>query len=562
MAGQVGAQRRYALPPHIDSQAWLWGDKSACAKPLRCVATWLWCAAMNTHESILIFDFGSQVTQLIARRVREAGVYSEIYPCTKALSEIDTSRVRGIILSGGPASVHEAGAPTIDAHVFSLGVPVLGICYGQQLMTQMLGGTVSKGATREFGRATLHITADHLWLKELWPYGAEPEVWMSHGDKVTSVPAGFMTLATSAGAPHAIIADDARGYYGVQFHPEVVHTPDGAALIARFVHKICGLKNDWSMKSFRAEATARIRTQVGSGHVICGLSGGVDSSVAAKLIHEAIGNQLTCVFVDTGLLRAGEGEQVRESFASHYNIPLKYVDASSLFLHRLEGVSDPERKRKIIGETFIEVFEREASEIEGAEFLAQGTLYPDVIESVSFHGGPSATIKSHHNVGGLPERMKLKLVEPLRELFKDEVRALGLELGLPRAMVMRHPFPGPGLAIRIPGEVTRERCDILRAADKIFLEELHTHGLYDQIWQAYAALLPVRTVGVMGDGRTYESVCSLRAITSSDGMTADVFEFPHRILTAIASRIVNEVRGINRVMYDITSKPPATIELE
>ena len=519
-------------------------------------------AMQTAHDTILIYDFGSQVTQLIARRVREAGVYSEIHPCTKPLSQIDLTHVKGIILSGGPASVHAEGAPTVDAAVFTQGVPVFGICYGQQLMCHLLGGTVTPGTTREFGRAKITVDAPSALVDGVWNVGDTPTVWMSHGDKVTAVPQGFVTVAQSGGAPHAIIANDAKRFYGVQFHPEVVHTPDGAKLITRFVKDICGLKGDWTMAAFREEAITRIRAQVGTGHVICGLSGGVDSSVAAKLIHEAIGSQLTCVFVDTGLLREGEGKQVKDSFAAHYNIPLTYVDASALFLSRLSGVDDPERKRKIIGETFIEVFEKEAAGIENAEFLAQGTLYPDVIESVSFHGGPSATIKSHHNVGGLPERMKLKLVEPLRELFKDEVRALGIELGLPRAMVMRHPFPGPGLAIRIPGEVTKERADILRAADRIYIEELHTHKLYDQIWQAYAALLPVRTVGVMGDGRTYEYICSLRAVTSSDGMTADAFEFPHEVITGIAARIVNEVKGINRVMLDVTSKPPATIELE
>ena len=519
--------------------------------------------AMKTaHETIIIYDFGSLVTQLISRRVREAGVYCEIHPCTKPLASVALENVKGIILSGGPASVHADDAPTIEKAVFEQGVPVLGICYGQQLMCHMLGGTVTPGDTREFGRAEIDVNEPCALYDGVWKKGEKPTVWMSHGDKVTAVPQGFTTVAKSGGAPHAIIADAARKFYGVQFHPEVVHTPDGAKLITRFVKDICKLHGDWTMAAFRDEAITRIREQVGTGHVICGLSGGVDSSVAAKLIHEAIGSQLTCVFVDTGLLREGEGEQVKNSFASHYNIPLTYVDASALFLSRLDGVSDPEKKRKIIGETFIEVFEKEAAGIENAEFLAQGTLYPDVIESVSFHGGPSATIKSHHNVGGLPERMKLKLVEPLRELFKDEVRALGLELGLPRAMVMRHPFPGPGLAIRIPGEVSKEKCDILRAADRIYIEELHKHDLYHHIWQAYAALLPVRTVGVMGDGRTYEYVCSLRAVTSSDGMTADAFEFPHRVITGIAARIVNEVKGINRVMLDVTSKPPATIELE
>lgn len=514
------------------------------------------------HESILIYDFGSQVTQLIARRVREAGVYSEIHPCTKPLDEISLENIKGIILSGGPASVHAEGAPTVDSAVFYAGVPVLGICYGQQLMCHALGGTVTPGDTREFGRAKITVAENNPLFDGVWQAGDNPTVWMSHGDHITKLPEGFATIATSKGAPHAVIANTARGFYGTQFHPEVVHTPDGDKLIARFVRDICNLRGDWTMARFKEEAIDRIRAQVGSQKVICGLSGGVDSSVTAKLIHEAIADQLVCVFVDTGLLRKNEGEEVRKAFADHYNIPLVYVDASSLFLSRLKDVDDPERKRKIIGETFVEVFEREASEIEGAAFLAQGTLYPDVIESVSFHGGPSATIKSHHNVGGLPERMQLKLVEPLRELFKDEVRALGMELGLPREMVMRHPFPGPGLAIRIPGAVSKEKADILRAADAIYIEELRATGLYDQIWQAYAALLPVRTVGVMGDARTYDYICSLRAVTSTDGMTADCFQFPHEVITHIAVRIVNEVKGINRVMLDVTSKPPATIELE
>jgi GMP synthase (glutamine-hydrolysing) len=517
---------------------------------------------MSQHQRILILDFGSQVTQLIARRVREAGVYCEVKPCTISAAEVRAANPIGIILSGGPASVHETNAPTVDKSVFAIGVPVLGICYGQQLMVHLLGGTVSAGTTREFGRAALSITQSNPLSDGVWQVGSRAEVWMSHGDKVTAPPEGFRITATSEGAPCAMIADDTRRFYGVQFHPEVAHTPGGEKLLAHFVRGICGALGDWTMENYVHEQVHAIRAQVGSAQVICGLSGGVDSSVAAKLIHQAIGDQLTCIFVDTGLLRKGEGQQVRDDFAAHYAMKLIYVDASEMFLHRLSGVSDPERKRKIIGETFIEVFDREATAIGGAEFLAQGTLYPDVIESMSFHGGPSATIKSHHNVGGLPAHMKLKLLEPLRALFKDEVRALGLALGLPRAMIMRHPFPGPGLAIRMPGEVTREKADMLREADAIYMNELRAQGLYDQIWQAYAALLPVRTVGVMGDGRTYDFICSLRAVTSTDGMTADVFEFPHAVITRIANRIVNEVKGINRVMLDITSKPPATIELE
>ena len=514
------------------------------------------------HERILILDFGSQVTQLIARRVREAGVYCEIQPFVMTVDEVKAFAPRGIILSGGPASVHAGASPKISPEMFNLGVPVLGICYGEQLMCELLGGKVQPGDAREFGRAAVEVVADNKLFAGVWKQGEKQEVWMSHGDKVTSLPQGFVTTARTGTAPYAAIADEVRRLYGVQFHPEVVHTPDGAKLLANFVRSICGCTGDWSMKLFLSEQITRIRHQVGNKRVICGVSGGVDSSVVAKLMHKALGNSLTCIFVDTGMLRLNEGEEVKTRFEEHYKIPLVYVDASQLFLARLAGVSDPERKRKIIGETFIEVFEQEAGRVKDAEFLAQGTLYPDVIESVSFHGGPSVTIKSHHNVGGLPERMKMKLVEPLRELFKDEVRALGMELGLPRDLVYRHPFPGPGLAIRIPGEITTEKLNLLRRADAIYIEELRRHGLYDQIWQAFAVLLPVKTVGVMGDARTYESVCGLRAVTSTDGMTADVFHFPHEILHHIAVRIVNEVRGINRIVYDITGKPPGTIEWE
>jgi GMP synthase (glutamine-hydrolysing) len=517
-------------------------------------------------ESILIVDFGSQVTQLIARRVREAGVYSEIAPFTQAEAAFARLRPKGIILSGSPASVPDEGSPRAPQMLFEAGVPILGICYGQQVMTHQLGGEVRPGHETgeggEFGRAFLTVTADCALFDGLWQVGERHQVWMSHGDKVTRFAEGFDIVATSDGAPFAVIADEKRKFYGTQFHPEVVHTPDGGKLIANFVRHVCGLAGDWTMAEFRKTKIAEIRAQVGDRRVICGLSGGVDSAVAAVLIHEAIGDQLTCVFVDHGLMRMNEAEQVVTLFRDHYNIPLVHVEAEELFLGGLAGLTDPEAKRKFIGKTFIDVFEAEAKKIGGADFLAQGTLYPDVIESVSFTGGPSVTIKSHHNVGGLPERMNMALVEPLRELFKDEVRDLGRELGLPDAFVGRHPFPGPGLAIRIPGEVTKERCDILRKADAIYLEEIRNAGLYDAIWQAFAVLLPVKTVGVMGDGRTYDSVCALRAVTSTDGMTADVFPYDAGFLTRVATRIVNEVKGINRVVYDYTSKPPGTIEWE
>jgi GMP synthase (glutamine-hydrolysing) len=511
---------------------------------------------------VLVIDFGSQVTQLIARRVREAGVYCEIVPFDKAEAALKEAPPRAIILSGGPASVTESHTPRAPQRVFEAGVPVLGICYGEMTMCEQLGGRVEAGHAREFGRADINIVKPSPLLAGLGGEGGREPVWMSHGDKITSIPPTFNVVATSENSPFAAIADETRRFYGVQFHPEVMHTPRGATLLRNFVVDIAGIAPDWNMHAFRTHAIARIREQVGQGRVICGLSGGVDSSVAAVLLHEAIGDQLICIFVDTGLMRAGEVEQVLSLFRGHYNIPLLHADAADLFLSSLEGVADPEKKRKIVGAAFIDVFDYEAAKAGGADFLAQGTLYPDVIESVSATGGPSATIKSHHNVGGLPAHMKMKLVEPLRELFKDEVRALGRELGLPEEFVGRHPFPGPGLAIRVPGAVTRDKLAILRKADTIYLDEIRKAGLYDKIWQAFAVLLPVKTVGVMGDDRTYDFVCALRAVTSSDGMTADSYPFEHAFLARVATRIVNEVKGINRVVYDVTSKPPGTIEWE
>ncbi len=523
---------------------------------------------MTQHQRLLIIDFGSQVTQLIARRLRELNVYCEIHPYQNVtdafLSEFSP---KAVIFSGGPDSVTRAGSPRPPESVYTMGVPILGICYGQQVMMQQLGGQVDGGkisgggGTAEFGRAFVTPVENKLSILDGWFADGKEQVWMSHGDHVSRIAPGFEVFGTSPNAPYAITADKERNFYAVQFHPEVHHTPNGKKLYENFV-RLAGFTGDWTMGAYKDDAIARIREQVGDKRVICGLSGGVDSSVAAVLIHEAIGDQLTCVFVDHGLLRLNEAEEVVSMFRDNYNIPLIHADESELFLGELDGVSDPETKRKIIGKLFIDVFQKHANEIEGAEFLAQGTLYPDVIESVSFSGGPSVTIKSHHNVGGLPEKMGLKLVEPLRELFKDEVRALGRELGLPEKFIGRHPFPGPGLAIRCPGEITHEKLEILRKADAVYIDQIRKHGLYDDIWQAFVAILPVRTVGVMGDGRTYDYACALRAVTSVDGMTADYFPFTHDFLGETATRIINEVQGINRVTYDITSKPPGTIEWE
>ena len=512
-------------------------------------------------ERVLILDFGSQYTQLIARRVRELRVYCEIHPCTVGDLFVTSFAPAAIILSGGPASTHEAESPRAPAAAFELGVPVLGVCYGEQTMCAQLGGRVEPSSHREYGRAEIHLERDTPLFEGVLAPGQSSTVWMSHGDKVAAIPKGFKVIAQSDTSPFAAIADENRRFYGLQFHPEVVHTAIGSAVLQNFLFRISGLTGDWSMHAYKEQAIARIREQVGKGGVICGLSGGVDSAVAALLIHEAVGDQLTCVFVDTGLLRFGEAREVVDLFRGHFNIPLIHVEAGPLFLEKLAGTADPERKRKTIGAVFIDVFAAEAAKLPGIRFLAQGTVYPDVIESVSFKG-PSVTIKSHHNVGGLPERMNLALVEPLRELFKDEVRELGRELGLPEPFVRRHPFPGPGLAVRIPGAITPDRVATLQQADRIFLEEIRAAGLYDAIWQAFAVLLPVKTVGVMGDLRTYEDVCALRAVTSVDGMTADFYPFEPAFLGRVATRIVNEVKGINRVVYDFTSKPPGTIEWE
>ena len=522
---------------------------------------------MTTHpDSILIIDFGSQVTQLIARRVRETGVYCEITPFQLSEDAFNRMNPKGVILSGGPASTGDIDSPRAPQLIFDANIPVLGICYGQMAMCIQNGGEAESSDHREFGRAFVEVSQECPLLEGVWAAGENHQVWMSHGDRVIDLPDGFEVFARSEGAPFALFGNIDRRMYGMMFHPEVVHTPDGAKLLANFVHKIVGIKGDWSMAAYRDQAIAKIRSQVGTGKVICGLSGGVDSSVAALLIHEAVGDQLTCIFVDHGLMRLNEGKEVVTMYREHYNIPLVHVNAADMFIDALEGESDPEKKRKTIGKLFIDVFEEEANKLSAngdpVKFLAQGTLYPDVIESVSFTGGPSVTIKSHHNVGGLPERMNMELVEPLRELFKDEVRALGRELGLPDKFVGRHPFPGPGLAIRCPGGVNRDKLDILRAADAIYLDEIRKAGLYDTIWQAFAVLLPVQTVGVMGDGRTYEFVCALRAVTSVDGMTADFYHYDMEFLSRAATRIINEVKGINRVVYDVTSKPPGTIEWE
>ena len=512
-----------------------------------------------SHQSILILDFGSQFTQLIARRLRELSVYCEILPFHTPAETLAARKPVGIILSGGPKSVSEDGAPKCDPALFDVGTPVLGICYGMQLMTDSLGGRVAPAAHREFGHAMVHVTSSEAALFKALP--DELRVWASHGDYVEAAPAGFAVVATSANAPVAAIEDSRRQLYGLLFHPEVAHTDRGLEILRNFAFGVCGCTGDWTMASFIDEATARIRAQVGEGRVICALSGGVDSTVAAVIIHRAIGDRLTCVFVDNGVLRLNEAAQIRHRFADKLKLPLEFVDAADLFLDRLAGVTDPERKRKIIGQTFIEVFEEKAARLGTFDFLAQGTLYPDVIESVSVVG-PSAAIKSHHNVGGLPENMTFKLVEPLRELFKDEVRRLGRDLGLEEEFVVRQPFPGPGLAVRLLGEVTRPRLDLLRKADAIVTDEIRRAGFYTSLWQSFAVLLPVQSVGVMGDARTYEATIAIRAVESRDGMTADWARLPHELLATISSRIVNEVKGVNRVVYDISSKPPSTIEWE
>lgn len=513
--------------------------------------------SMNISEKIVILDFGSQYSQLIARKVRELNVYAELHPFSISEDELKKLNPKAIILSGGPKSVYAEDAPRPSFSVFDMGVPVLGICYGLQLIAYQLGGSVDKAAKREFGRAHLHFQ-ESLLFKNI---SQGTQVWMSHGDSLTALPEGFSIIAHTDNAPLCAVENTARNIYGVQFHPEVEHSTEGKQLLRNFLFDIAGCQGLWTPASFVENAIAELQQKIGDDEVICALSGGVDSTVAAVLLHKAIGDKLRCIHIDNGVMRANESRQVIDLFANHFSMNIDFVDASELFLGRLEGVSDPEQKRKIIGNTFIEVFEKEATSFKQAKWLAQGTLYPDVIESVSFKG-PSATIKTHHNVGGLPEKMNFKLIEPFRELFKDEVRQVGLLLGIPQVFIERHPFPGPGLAIRVPGALSKEKLTILRAADQIYIEEIRNAGLYNDIWQAFAVLLPVQTVGVMGDERTYEYVCALRAVTSVDGMTADWFQFPHDVLARISNRIINEVRGINRVVYDISSKPPATIEWE
>ncbi|VBB45383.1 GMP synthetase (glutamine aminotransferase) [uncultured Desulfatiglans sp.] len=512
-------------------------------------------------QKILILDFGSQYTQLIARRVREAQVYCEIHPFNLALEKIEAYAPKGIILSGGPASIYDADAPLLRREILEMRVPILGICYGMQSITFLLGGRVARAEDREYGHATIDIQDDKDLFHGLGEQEGRMMVWMSHGDRIEAMPSGFTALAGSRNSPVAAMADPSRRIFGVQFHPEVVHTPDGTRLLKNFLYTICGCEPTWTMASFARRTIRSLRERIQDDRVICGLSGGVDSSVTAVLLHKAIGPQLSCIFVDNGLLRLNEAREVMELFGDHYGMDIHLVDASDHFLACLEGVTDPERKRKIIGREFIAVFEKKAKELGDARYLAQGTLYPDVIESVSFKG-PSATIKSHHNVGGLPEQMNLELIEPLRELFKDEGRQVGVELGLPREMVMRQPFPGPGLAVRILGEVTRERLEIVRAADAIVIEEIRNAGLYEKVWQSFAVLLPVRTVGVMGDERTYEHVIAVRVVDSLDAMTADWSRIPYQVMGRISNRIINSVKGVNRVVYDISSKPPATIEWE